>query len=82
MQCRYVHKEGGRCRASKSAFAEFKENKHGINEISRLYRIPPKTLSWRFSKQNTKKLILGWYSSLDDLLFFRDRLSASVLIKT
>lgn len=65
MPRKYVRKGGVRPRgvwtedALKAAFEELRQNKCPLNEISRRYGIPSRTLRRRFAKQDTKKLTLG-----------------------
>lgn len=68
MPRKYVRKVGASPRgewtedALGEAFEEMRQNKHGLNEISRRYGIPARTLKRRFVKQDTKKLTLGTLS--------------------
>lgn len=70
MPRKYVRKAGARPRATWTedalidAFEELRQNKYGINEISRRYGIPARTLRRRFAKQDTKKITLGIFFNL------------------
>lgn len=45
--------------ALKAAFEELSLNQCSVNEISRRYGIPSRTLRRRFQKQDTQKITLG-----------------------
>lgn len=45
--------------ALKLAFEELQKKEKGVNEISRLYGVPSRTLRRRFLKKNTKIETLG-----------------------
>jgi hypothetical protein len=64
----YKRKEGVRPRVCswtteqlQSAFDEMDKKTMGINEISRQFGIPSRTLRRRYAAKNTTKLTLGMY---------------------
>ncbi|KAJ0180122.1 hypothetical protein K1T71_004713 [Dendrolimus kikuchii] len=71
MPRKYVRKVGAKPRgmwteeALLAAFEELRQKKCSINEISRQYGIPSRTLRRRFAKQDTKKITLGKHPVLD-----------------
>ncbi|CAB3262209.1 unnamed protein product [Arctia plantaginis] len=71
MPSKYVRKAGASPRgewtedALREAFEEIRQNKYGLNEISRRYGIPARTLKRRFAKQDTTKLTLWKHPVLD-----------------
>ncbi|CAB3236377.1 unnamed protein product [Arctia plantaginis] len=72
MPRKYKRKEGVRARVCswtteqlQSAFDEMDRNTMGINEISRQFGIPPRTLRRRYTAKNTTKQTLGKHPILD-----------------